>query len=59
MKFARLTKSHIDENVAIMANGLVSSVSRITAEITGGRAIINRKFTEEEVGRLTKSIRMK
>jgi preprotein translocase subunit SecD len=36
LKLARLTKSHIGENVAIMINGKVSSAPKIMAEITGG-----------------------
>jgi preprotein translocase subunit SecD len=54
LKLARLTKSHIGENVAIMVDGWVMSAPKIMAEITGGRAMINGKFTEEEAGLLAK-----
>jgi preprotein translocase subunit SecD len=59
MKLARLTKSHIGENVAIMIDGQVTSAPKIMAEITGGRAIINGKFTEESAGSLAKRIMIK
>jgi len=59
LKLARLTKSHIGENVAIMVDGQVSSVPKIMAEITGGRAVISGKFTEAEAGALAKGIMMK
>jgi preprotein translocase subunit SecD len=59
LKLARLTKSHIGENVAIMVDGRVMSAPKIMAEITGGRAMINGKFTEEEAGLLAKGIMMK
>jgi preprotein translocase subunit SecD len=54
LKLARLTKSHIGEILAIMLNGQVSSAPKIMAEITGGRAIINGKFTEAEAGSIAK-----
>ena len=59
LKLARLTKSHIGENVAIMVDGRVMSAPKIMAEITGGRAMINGKFTEEEAGLLAEGIMMK
>jgi preprotein translocase subunit SecD len=59
LKLARLTKSHIGEYVAIMVDGRVMSAPKIMAEITGGRAMINGKFTEEEAGLLAKGIMMK
>jgi hypothetical protein len=59
LKLARLTKSHIGENVAIMVDGQVRSAPKIMAEITGGRAIINETFTEAEAGALAKGIMMK
>ena len=59
LKLARLTKSHIGENVAIMVDGQVTSAPKIMAEITGGRAMINGKFTEESAGLLAKRIMMK
>jgi len=59
LKLARLTKSHIGENVAIMVDGQVRSVPKIMAEITGGRAIISGNFTEEEAGLIAKGIMMK
>jgi preprotein translocase subunit SecD len=58
-KLARLTKSHIGENVAIIWDGQVVSVSRIIAEITGGRAIINGKYTEEVAGALARELMKK
>jgi preprotein translocase subunit SecD len=59
LKLARLTKSHIGENVAIMVDGQARSAPKIMAEIIGGRAVINGKFTEEEAGSLAKGIMMK
>ena len=59
LKLARLTKSHIGENVAIMVDGQVRSAPKIMAEITGGRAVINGNFTEAEAGALAKGIMMK
>ena len=59
LKLARLTKSHIGENVAIMVDGQVMSVPKIMAEIAGGRAVISGKFTEGEAGALAKGIMMK
>ncbi|MBN1568693.1 MAG: hypothetical protein JXA73_12670 [Acidobacteria bacterium] len=59
LKLARLTKSHIGENVAIMVDGQVTSAPKIMAEITGGRALINGKFTEAEAGALAKGIMLK
>jgi preprotein translocase subunit SecD len=59
LKLARLTKSHIGENVAVMIDGRVMSAPKITAEITGGRAVINGTFTEEEAGSFAKGIMMK
>jgi len=59
LKLARLTKSHIGENLAIMIDGRVMSAPEIMAEITGGRAVINGKITEEEAGLLAEGIMMK
>jgi preprotein translocase subunit SecD len=59
LKLARLTKSHIGENVAIILDGRVMSVPKIMAEITEGRAIIHGEFTEEAAGSLAKGIMMK
>ena len=59
LKLARLTKSHIGENVAIMLDGRVMSAPKIMAEITGGRAMIHGNFTEAEAGALAKGIMMK
>jgi preprotein translocase subunit SecD len=47
LKLARLTKSHIGELLAIIVDGRVTAVPMISAEITGGRAVINGNFTEE------------
>lgn len=59
LKLAHLTKSHIGELLAIMLDGRVASVPKIMDEITGGRALINGIFTEEEAGSLAKGIMMK
>jgi preprotein translocase subunit SecD len=56
LKFARLTKSHIGEFLAIILDGRVTWVPKIAAEITGGRAMIFGNFTEEEVGSLAKGL---
>ncbi len=59
LKLARLTKSHIGENLAIMIGGQVRSVPKIMAEITGGRALIHGPFTEAEAGVLAEGITVK
>ena len=59
LKLARLTKSHIGEYVAVILDGRVDSVPKIMDEITGGRAIIDGNFTEEEAGSIAKGIMMK
>jgi preprotein translocase subunit SecD len=59
LKLARLTKSHIGENVAIMVDGRVMSAPKIMAEIIGGRALIRGKFTEETAELLAEGIMMK
>jgi hypothetical protein len=59
LKLARLTKSHIGDNVAIMVDGRVKSAPKIMAEITGGRALIHGTFTEAEAGTLAKGIMIK
>jgi preprotein translocase subunit SecD len=56
LKFARLTKSHIGEFLAIIFDGRVTWVPKIAAEITGGRAMIFGNFTEEEVGSIAKGL---
>lgn len=45
--------------VAIMIDGRVTAVPKIIDEITGGRAIINGNFTEEEAGSVAEGIMMK
>jgi preprotein translocase subunit SecD len=59
LKLARLTKSHIGENVAIMVGGQVRSAPKIMAEITGGRALIHGPFTEAEARALAEGITAK
>jgi preprotein translocase subunit SecD len=56
LKMARLTKSHIGELLAIMIDGRVARAPAIEAEITGGRAIINGNFTEEETESIAKEL---
>jgi preprotein translocase subunit SecD len=48
LELARLTKSHVGENVAVMINGRITAIPKIIAEITGGRAVIQGNFTEGE-----------
>jgi preprotein translocase subunit SecD len=59
LKLARLTKSHIGENVAVILDGRVDSVPKIMDAITGGRAIIFGNFTEEEAGSIAEGIMVK
>jgi preprotein translocase subunit SecD len=59
LKLARLTKSHIGENVSIMVDGQVMSAPKIMAEITGGRALIHGTFTEADAEALAKGIMVK
>jgi len=56
LKQARLTKSHVGENVAIMIDNRIISMPKIIAEITGGRAMISGNFTEEEAGSIAKGL---
>ena len=56
LKMARLTKSHIGEFLAIILDGRVTWVPKIRAEITGGRAMIEGNFTEEETGSIAKGL---
>jgi preprotein translocase subunit SecD len=56
LKLARLTKSHVGENVAVMLNGRVASIPKIMAEITGGRFVIEGNLTEEEARSLAAGI---
>jgi len=56
LKLARLTKSHIGGFVALMIDGRVMSVHQIMAEITGGRARLDGKFTEEEAKAIAEGI---
>ena len=59
LKLARLTKSHIGENLVVILDGRVVSVFPIVKEYTSGRAIIPGNFTEEEAGSIAKGIMMK
>ena len=56
LKLARLTKSHIGESVAVMTDGRVISLPRITAEIINGRVQIEGNFTEEDAGLVAEGI---
>jgi preprotein translocase subunit SecD len=56
LKLARLTKSHVGENVAVMLDHRVSSIPKIMAEITGGRIVIEGNLTEEEARSLAAGI---
>ncbi|MBN2318178.1 MAG: hypothetical protein JXR49_03840 [Acidobacteria bacterium] len=59
LKLARLTKTHIGENVAVILDGRVMSAPKIMDEIRGGRAIISGNFTEEEAELVAEGIMMK
>jgi preprotein translocase subunit SecD len=48
VKFARLTKSHVHELLAIMIDGRVTMAPKIRQEITGGEVMIFGNFTEKE-----------
>jgi preprotein translocase subunit SecD len=48
LALATLTKKHIGEMLALMVDGEVTAAPRIAAPITGGRAILQGNFTEEE-----------
>jgi preprotein translocase subunit SecD len=56
MKFARLTKSHVHELLAIMIDGRVTMAPIINSEIIGGQAIIQGNFTEEETESIAKEL---
>jgi len=59
LKLARLTKSHVSENVAVMLNGRVVSIPKIIGEISGGRILIEGNLTEEEAGSIAEGIMVK
>lgn len=48
LKLAELTRAHVGEPMALMIDGRVTAAPRIAAPITGGRAILQGNFTEEE-----------
>jgi preprotein translocase subunit SecD len=50
LKFARLTKSHIGEFLAVILDGRVTIAPKIKQEITGGEVMIFGNFTEKETG---------
>jgi preprotein translocase subunit SecD len=56
LKFARLTKSHVHELLAIMIDGRVTMAPIINSEIIGGQAIIQGNFTEEETESIAKEL---
>jgi preprotein translocase subunit SecD len=56
LKISRLTRSHIGKNTAIILDGRVTMVPKIKEEITGGRAIIEGNFTEEETESIAKGL---
>jgi preprotein translocase subunit SecD len=59
LKLARLTKANIGKYVAIMVNERAVSVPKIMDEISGGRAMIEGNFTEEEARLLADGIMAK
>jgi preprotein translocase subunit SecD len=59
LKMARLTKSHIGKNLAVILDGRAASVFPIEKENTSGRALISGNFTEEEARSIAKGIMMK
>jgi len=48
LKFARLTKSHVGEFLAVILDGRVTAVPKIKEKITGGEVMILGNFTEKE-----------
>lgn len=54
--FARLTRDHINEKLAILIEGQLVSAPIVKAEITGGRAIITGDFSREEAERIVKGL---
>ena len=59
LKLAGLTKSHIGENMAVILDGRVDSVPKITDAITDRRAQILGNFSEGEAGSIAEGIMMK
>jgi len=51
-QFARLTRRHVGERLAIILDNKVHSAPVIKQEITGGKAVIKGKFTVEEANDL-------
>jgi acyl carrier protein len=54
--FAAITKTNLHRQLAIILEGRLFSAPKILAEITGGEAIINGDFTQEEAKTLTRKI---
>ena len=59
LKLARLTKSHISENLAVILDGRVDSVRKIMDAITDRRAQILGNFSEGEAGSIAEGIMMR
>jgi len=55
-KVARVTKENIGKRMAIIVGGRLVSAPVIRDEVSGGRAVINGDFTEEEAKRLAEGI---
>jgi preprotein translocase subunit SecD len=56
LKFARLTKSHIGEFLAVILDGRVTIAPKIRQEITGGEVMILGNFTEKETGSIASGL---
>lgn len=51
-RFAKITRNHIGERLAIVIDGQVRSTPKVMAEIPGGKAVISGSFTAPEAAQL-------
>jgi len=56
LKLATLTREHVGEMVALMIDGQVTAAPFIVSPISGGRAILEGHFTEEEAKTIAEGI---
>ena len=51
-RFAKVTRDHVGQRLAIVIDGKVYSAPKVMTEIPGGKAVISGSFTEEEAAQL-------
>jgi len=55
-KFGTLTTKHVGDRLAIVLDGMLYSAPVLRSAITGGRAQIDGRFSQEEAGRIAKAL---